>query len=378
LNNKKMPILIQLFLAALVIIELYYFFYNYITVGLLNYHGYSLSSLSNISYLLVTIFLYAIVIISLGIVIYGFIYRFEWTRKFTLLFLLWSIIWPVWGLIVSNEVISNVAVLIVYIAMILFLFTEIVYDYFYHFEPFMYNGYTLYKREVALRHYKTVTIHFFAKNKPKSGIPTTMPEGYEVGVNENSHMPFLRKIGKSRNTFEPFMYNGYTLYKREVALRHYKTVTIHFFAKNKPKSGTPTTMPEGYEVGVNENSHMPFLRKIKNNKKKPKNKVDEKPKVKKQSEPVEKQQKSETVGEDMNSKKRKPSNVIYVVSKPQPGQVKGDWAVRGHGKIYSHHRNKENAINAARKIADEKEATVMVQKVDGKFGKAFKPRIKSK
>jgi len=77
-------------------------------------------------------------------------------------------------------------------------------------------------------------------------------------------------------------------------------------------------------------------------------------------------------------KHRKPSNVIYVVSKPQPGQVKGDWAVRSHGKIYSHHRTKENAIKTAREIARKKEATVLIQNTDGTFSEGFKPRQKSK
>ena len=77
-------------------------------------------------------------------------------------------------------------------------------------------------------------------------------------------------------------------------------------------------------------------------------------------------------------KHRKPSNVIYVVSKPQPGQVKGDWAVRSHGKIFSHHRTKENAIKTAREIARKREATVLVQNTDGTFSEGFKPRPKSK
>ncbi len=75
-------------------------------------------------------------------------------------------------------------------------------------------------------------------------------------------------------------------------------------------------------------------------------------------------------------KSRKPSNVIYVVSKPQPGQVRGDWAVRGHGKIYSHHRLKENAIVQARNIARERNATVLIQNTDGTFSEGFKPRPK--
>jgi len=73
---------------------------------------------------------------------------------------------------------------------------------------------------------------------------------------------------------------------------------------------------------------------------------------------------------------KKPPNVIYVVSKPQPGQVKGDWAVRGHGKIYSHHRLKESAITQARKIAKQKEATVLIQNTDGTFSGSYKPKQK--
>jgi len=70
---------------------------------------------------------------------------------------------------------------------------------------------------------------------------------------------------------------------------------------------------------------------------------------------------------------KKPANVIYVVSKPQPGQVRGDWAVRDHGKIYSHHRKKQSAVKAAKKIAKEKGATVLVQKTDGTFSESYKP-----
>jgi len=75
-------------------------------------------------------------------------------------------------------------------------------------------------------------------------------------------------------------------------------------------------------------------------------------------------------------KHRKPSNVIYVVSKPQPGQVRGDWAVRSHGKIFSYHRLKESAIKQARNIARERSATVLIQNTDGTFSEGFKPRPK--
>ena len=73
-------------------------------------------------------------------------------------------------------------------------------------------------------------------------------------------------------------------------------------------------------------------------------------------------------------KHRKPANVVYVVSKPQPGEVRGDWAVRTHHKIFSHHKTKQTAIKAARKVAKERGATVLVQNTDGTFSEEFKPR----
>jgi len=81
-------------------------------------------------------------------------------------------------------------------------------------------------------------------------------------------------------------------------------------------------------------------------------------------------------GVDITKKERKPSNVIYVVNRPQPGQVRGDWAVRGHGKIYSSHRTQDVAVQHARKIARERGATVMVQRTNGTFSRGFKPRMK--
>ena len=77
-------------------------------------------------------------------------------------------------------------------------------------------------------------------------------------------------------------------------------------------------------------------------------------------------------------KLRTPSNVIYVVIRPQPGQVRGDWGVRGHEKIYSNHRTKMTAINKARKIARKHNATIMVQNTDGTFSRGFRPRAKKR
>ena len=71
---------------------------------------------------------------------------------------------------------------------------------------------------------------------------------------------------------------------------------------------------------------------------------------------------------------KKPSDIVYVLSMPQPGEVKGDWAVQINKEITSHHKTKETAINEARKLAKQKNATVMVQNIDGTFSQIFKPK----
>jgi hypothetical protein len=46
-----------------------------------------------------------------------------------------------------------------------------------------------------------------------------------------------------------------------VTLKGGRQQTIFFFARDKPRSGTPTDMPLGYKVGINKRTGLPFLRK---------------------------------------------------------------------------------------------------------------------
>lgn len=59
----------------------------------------------------------------------------------------------------------------------------------------------------------------------------------------------------------PFVYNGYTLYGRDVELKNGGTRPIFFFAKANPKSGKMIAKPAGFHVGVNERTGLPFLKK---------------------------------------------------------------------------------------------------------------------
>lgn len=69
--------------------------------------------------------------------------------------------------------------------------------------PFTHKGYTLYSRDVDLKTGGTQTIYFFAKKTPKSGSPSAKPEGYEVGVNDATGLPYLQKIGHRPKAYRP-------------------------------------------------------------------------------------------------------------------------------------------------------------------------------
>jgi len=357
-KDNQMPPGIFLFLILFLIYEIYFFFVDFLFFGLYPFHGYVLDSLQNIPYLLVAIFLFAILVFVLYKITMGFVFREEWARKFAMLFCVWGSIWPVWAMIMGNRVLENLVFFVIYVAIILYLMTSYVKEYFEKIKVFIYEPYALYTRKVHLINAdRIIDIYFFSSHKPKSGTPCAMPEGYEVGVNPRTGMPYLQKIDKVKT----FKYGDYTLYTRKIQLKNVgREIDIYFFSSHKPKSGKTCPMPDGYEVDINTRTKMPYLRK-----------KDKKP-VKKVKETEEKT--VESKGEIIY---KKPSNVIYVVNKPQPGQVKGDWAVRSHGKIYSHHKTQDNAIKQARKIAKQKDATVLIQGIDGKFRDGFKPKQKS-
>ena len=60
-----------------------------------------------------------------------------------------------------------------------------------------------------------------------------------------------------------YTYKDWTLHKRDVTLKGGSQQTIYFFAKKKPKSGTPCDMPEGYRLLETKKpgSGMPYITK---------------------------------------------------------------------------------------------------------------------
>jgi signal transduction histidine kinase len=274
--SRRELIEVTAFIVTLIGTELY-FFYSFLTHGLFVEYGYNLETLP-LHYLAILAFMIVVTSLAVALIVYGFIYRSRWTRKFAIFFLAWAILWPIWGIAVWNYVWEQTILILIYILLIAYLLSPYAKEYF--IEVFRYGEYTLYKRDVLLKSGKRVVIYFFSKRTPRSGVPSLLPDGFIVEVNPRSGMPYLKKMKKLK-----------------------------------------------------------------------------KPNI-----------------EDVEKKGRRSSNVIYVVSKPRPGHVKGDWAVRSHRKIFSHHRIKLAAIRKARRIAKERGATVMVQRMDGTFSMGFKPR----
>jgi ParB family chromosome partitioning protein len=59
----------------------------------------------------------------------------------------------------------------------------------------------------------------------------------------------------------PFVKDGYTLHERTVTLKGGRTQHIYFFAKGKPKEGTPCALPAGHEVSTTTRTGLPILRR---------------------------------------------------------------------------------------------------------------------
>lgn len=58
-----------------------------------------------------------------------------------------------------------------------------------------------------------------------------------------------------------YEHNGYTLHTMIVKLKGGRKQQIYFFSKKKPKSGTKCDLPDGYKVGVNKKTGLPYLKK---------------------------------------------------------------------------------------------------------------------
>lgn len=57
-----------------------------------------------------------------------------------------------------------------------------------------------------------------------------------------------------------YKYGGWTLYEIEPNFRGIGKRKMYFFSKRVPARGTPCDLPDGYEVGVNKRTGLPYLK----------------------------------------------------------------------------------------------------------------------
>ena len=94
----------------------------------------------------------------------------------------------------------------------------------------------------------------------REGGRPTAPESQVVAFGAKSK-PAIAAAETVPAADAPFTHNGYTLYARPTRTRGGGETTFYFFAKNAPGSGTPSTKPAAYDVGVNERTGLPYLRR---------------------------------------------------------------------------------------------------------------------
>jgi len=74
---------------------------------------------------------------------------------------------------------------------------------------------------------------------------------------------FVEKTIKKPSLKSICTYKEYTLYQRKTSKHRGKKTIIHFFSKEKPDTGHPVQLPEGYQIAVNKKIGIPYLKKKK-------------------------------------------------------------------------------------------------------------------
>lgn len=199
-EGKKIPAGIIGFLIFIVLVNcvfLFFFVDSLVFIG-------NLTRFLSFSYNEFLVWLDVIlVVLSLGIIPYGFVKRKKGARLYALFFLTYSVVRILMYITMTGEKLSGLLLFTFFILSLTYLFMTTVKRYFgiitmalvpsERVTEYTYGLYTLYSKLVELRNGKTQLIYFFSKRKPKSGTPAVFPDGYEVQVSERSGLPYLKK-----------------------------------------------------------------------------------------------------------------------------------------------------------------------------------------
>jgi hypothetical protein len=200
-ERKEFRIGILLFILFIIVLDVVYLFY--LVYNLMFVDGYLTTFLS---FSIVSIVMWidvVLTILSLAIIPYGFIKRKNWVRIYALVFLSWSAFGAIAYIVMTGEKTIRFLLFVIYVLSIMYLLMSTVKRYF--------------------------------GKIPTAIVPPEIIKEYKYGV--------------------------YTLYAKLVRLKNGKMQIIYYFSKRKPKSGTPTAFPYGFEVEVSKRSGLPYLKK---------------------------------------------------------------------------------------------------------------------
>jgi hypothetical protein len=201
MERKKPPVGILLFIVFIIVLDVAYLFSL----------GYSLMFVDGdlttfLSFSIVSIVMLIdvlLVFLSLIIIPYGFIKRKNWAQIYALVFLFWSAFETIRYIVMTGEKIICFFLFVMFVLFVMYLLMS------------------------------SVKIYF--KKSSMAIVPSEETKEYK--------------------------YNDYTLYSKLVRLKNGKLQLIYFFSKRKPKSGTPSALPNGFEVRVNKRSGLPYLKR---------------------------------------------------------------------------------------------------------------------
>jgi len=201
MQRKGAPIGILVVTTFIIILDVAFFVYlAYLFMFVDEYHTMFLSYSILSIVMWITVFL---TMLSLIVVPYGFWKRSHWARIFSLVFLSWLIFITIVYMAMTGEKIIGFLFFVLFVLSMMYLLMSPVKRFFGKIsmaivpseliKEYTYGFYTLYSKLVRLKNGKNQIIYFFSKRKPKSGTPTTLPEGFEVEVSSRSGLPYLKK-----------------------------------------------------------------------------------------------------------------------------------------------------------------------------------------
>jgi hypothetical protein len=200
-GRKDFPIEIVLFIVFIIVLDAVYLFY--LADSFLFTNG-DLSTFLSVSLdsivMWIDVFL---IILSLIIIPYGFVKRKNWARLYAFVFLSWSIVRTIVYISMTGEKLIGFLLFVLFVISMMYLLSSPVKRYFGRIsdaivpveipKEYTYGLYTLYTELVHLKNGKNQIIYFFSKRKPKSGTPTTLPDGFQIEVSKRSGLPYLKK-----------------------------------------------------------------------------------------------------------------------------------------------------------------------------------------